>query len=475
MALRYYSNTAVATTLAAPISGSDTSMVVTTASGLPGSFPYTMIVDYGASTQEVVEVSAAAGTTLTISRGVDNTSAQAHGLAAVVVHGITKRDVSEPNSHIAATTNEHGLSGGAAVVGTTQAQTLTNKTMSGASNTFTALPAANVTGNLSGVSSVTSSGAISGTTITGSGAVSGTTITGSSTVTGTALIPTGLTGATTASRYVGGTATVAPTTGTFNTGDFEVVATGKIFVCTTGGTPGTWTNVGSLYLPLAGGTLSGGLTGTTGVFSSSMAADSLAATNAITGRNATLTGASDIVQLSVKGNATQTSNLVEFKDSTNALVASVTNTALINHGANGVPFVEWSKSANQSLANSTTTQITWDTADSNRRSFGSPGGTITIPAGYGGVYTITVFGRFAANATGFRLLLLDIDGVTPVHMRVPAVVTAAQPTDLVITCTQLLTAGQVIQAQAFQNSGGALNLEFSAAVKSRIQLVRLGN
>jgi len=62
----------------------------------------------------------------------------------------------------------------------------------------------------------------------------------SSTVTGTALIPAGLTGATTATRYVGGTATVAPTTGTFVIGDYVISQNAKLWVCTAGGSPGTW-------------------------------------------------------------------------------------------------------------------------------------------------------------------------------------------------------------------------------------------
>lgn len=43
------------------------------------------------------------------------------------------------DAHIAASTNVHGLSGGAAVVGTTSTQTLTNKTIDGGSNTITGL------------------------------------------------------------------------------------------------------------------------------------------------------------------------------------------------------------------------------------------------------------------------------------------------------------------------------------------------
>lgn len=59
-----------------------------------------------------------------------------------------------------------------------------------------------------------------------------------------ALAPTGLTGATAASRYVGATASGAPASGTFLLGDFAVDQTGKIWICTTAGTPGTWTAAG---------------------------------------------------------------------------------------------------------------------------------------------------------------------------------------------------------------------------------------
>ena len=52
--------------------------------------------------------------------------------------------------------------------------------------------------------------------------------------------PTGLTGATAASRYVGGIASGAPTSGTFAIGDQVTDQTGKIWICTSAGTPGTW-------------------------------------------------------------------------------------------------------------------------------------------------------------------------------------------------------------------------------------------
>ena len=63
------------------------------------------------------------------------------------------------------------------------------------------------------------------------------------TITGTALIPTGLGNATAATRYVGGTASVAPTSGTFLVGDYVVTQNAKIFVCITAGSPGTWSQI----------------------------------------------------------------------------------------------------------------------------------------------------------------------------------------------------------------------------------------
>lgn len=55
---------------------------------------------------------------------------------------------------------------------------------------------------------------------------------------------TGLTGATQASRYVGATTSGAPVSGTFLNGDFIIARDGQVWVCTAGGTPGTWSQAG---------------------------------------------------------------------------------------------------------------------------------------------------------------------------------------------------------------------------------------
>ena len=69
------------------------------------------------------------------------------------------------------------------------------------------------------------------------------------TMTGQLVVPdlsvSGLTGAVAGTRIVGGTTTGAPTTGTWVVGDQANDQTGKIWICTTAGTPGTWTQVGN--------------------------------------------------------------------------------------------------------------------------------------------------------------------------------------------------------------------------------------
>ena len=56
----------------------------------------------------------------------------------------------------------------------------------------------------------------------------------------------GLTGAVAGCRIVGATATGAPTTGTFQVGDAVITRDGHFMVCTIAGTPGTWTDAGSV-------------------------------------------------------------------------------------------------------------------------------------------------------------------------------------------------------------------------------------
>lgn len=137
--MRYYSSVAQPMQLTANLSSSAVSMSVSTVAGLPASTPFTLVIDRGSASEEIVTVTLVAGTTLTITRGEDGTSAQSHTAGALVRHMVTARDVREPQQHIDATTGVHGLSPGVGLVGTSQTQTLTNKTISGTNNVVTGL------------------------------------------------------------------------------------------------------------------------------------------------------------------------------------------------------------------------------------------------------------------------------------------------------------------------------------------------
>jgi len=166
---RNYSSTAVETSLQSSIpaqsqGASNTSFIVASVSGFP-SVPFTLVIDPDTSKEEVLTVTAASSTTLTVTRGEDSTQAVAHSAGAVVRHGVSGRDFREEQTHIAARgydidqaildlanqTHVHGLAAGdGSVVGTAKSQTLTNKTLTSPTITGTGSIAGTFTGNLTG-------------------------------------------------------------------------------------------------------------------------------------------------------------------------------------------------------------------------------------------------------------------------------------------------------------------------------------
>lgn len=75
----------------------------------------------------------------------------------------------------------------------------------------------------------------------------------------------GLTGATQATRFVGGTTSGHPTTGTFAVGDFAIDQSGSLWICITAGTPGTWVALGSSSGNIPSGGTAGQVVGYGGV------------------------------------------------------------------------------------------------------------------------------------------------------------------------------------------------------------------
>jgi hypothetical protein len=222
--------------------------------GSAGNFIVT--VDQFLTTEERILCSARSGAVFTVAsggRGYNGTTAQIHGTNAPILHTSDAQDFDEANQ-VAVQTLGAITAQGDLLVG------------SSANNLVKLAKGANGTFLQAGASTL-------GYTAFGSGGTTGIAAAGAD---GTSINPArydhthaglgqplGLTGAVTPTRYVGATAGGAPGSGTFVAGDFIVDTTGKMFVCTVGGSPGTWVNVftpgNADYLAVA----SGGLTGAT--------------------------------------------------------------------------------------------------------------------------------------------------------------------------------------------------------------------
>ena len=156
---RYYSSTAVTTTLAASIGASDTSLQVASSSGFPSSYPFTLLLEKDSANEEIVTVLAIVGSAYTVTRGVDGTSARAHSAGTSVEHGVSALDFTDFRSHQAAAANVHDIGATASVVGTDTTQTLTNKTL-----TSPTINAATVSGAVTSTATITG-GTVNPTTL----------------------------------------------------------------------------------------------------------------------------------------------------------------------------------------------------------------------------------------------------------------------------------------------------------------------
>jgi len=171
---RNFSATAIETTLVNSMTSAATgdttpSVSVVSVSGFPSTVPYTLILGPDTNKEEVVTVTAASSTTLTITRGQDNTQAVAHAAGTSVRHGVSARDFKEEQTHQAARgydadtailsnaglTHVHGLqTGDGSVVGADQLVTLTRKTL-----TTPTINGATLTGTVTSTASIVVSGA----------------------------------------------------------------------------------------------------------------------------------------------------------------------------------------------------------------------------------------------------------------------------------------------------------------------------
>lgn len=115
------------------------------ATGFPASVPFIIALDYGTPSEEIALVTAVAGLSFTVTRGYDGTSATSHNTGAPVRHTWTAMDGNDSRAHEGSAVGVHGISGLSSVVGTTDVQTLTNKTL-----TAPAISGGSIAGNVTG-------------------------------------------------------------------------------------------------------------------------------------------------------------------------------------------------------------------------------------------------------------------------------------------------------------------------------------
>jgi hypothetical protein len=138
MPVRKYTSRSQQTTLTAPATSGATTFYVTNATTLLGdvagaslstSSTFCIVIDPDTALEEICDVTTVSSNVLQVVRGQDGSSAQDHSSGAVIRHMVIGRDLRDSNTHIMASTNVHGLAVGSAVVGTTDSQTVSNKTL----------------------------------------------------------------------------------------------------------------------------------------------------------------------------------------------------------------------------------------------------------------------------------------------------------------------------------------------------------
>lgn len=145
---------------------------------------------------------------------------------------------------------------------------------------------------------------------------------------------------------------------------------------------------------------------------------------------------------------------------------ATTNVFARNVTANGFgDAVLVQRSTSQSIPNAALTDVLHDTDlsdNNNMHDEVTVGGTAPLFGFAPGVYTVNATVTFASNATGFRQVsLVRSDGVEIATQRVAAI--SGSVSIVNVSGSALLTAGQSMKVQVYQDSGGGLNITGAAA------------
>jgi hypothetical protein len=149
-------------------------------------------------------------------------------------------------------------------------------------------------------------------------------------------------------------------------------------------------------------------------------------------------------------------------------------TSWVTIGGSGSVFVGCSvtRTAAQSIANTTYTAIAFTTEDYDTDAIhdNSTNNTrLTVPSGKGGKWQITGPVTFA-NGTGYRIVRIYKNGVGLISLSSAPTVSGDNTTGVVSNVFNL-SAGDYLEVFVYQNSGGALNVQFA---DTSVQFTYLG-
>jgi hypothetical protein len=116
--------------------------------------------------------------------------------------------------------------------------------------------------------------------------------------------------------------------------------------------------------------------------------------------------------------------------------------------------------SSQSIATATNSSVALDSERydvGNCHSTTTNNSRLTVPAGGGGIYHIGGAATFASNATGIRIVWILYNGTTRISEQdAPSV--SANTCSLQVSCDYKLAAGDYVELQAYQTSGGLLSV-----------------
>lgn len=126
----------------------------------------------------------------------------------------------------------------------------------------------------------------------------------------------------------------------------------------------------------------------------------------------------------------------------------------------GPPLVQVTLTADQAIASTTETPISWGSAPRNPNTMWSAGNPtrLTVPAGQGGLYLICGTIAFQVSGTGGRALHARVNGAGN-YIRLgstPGISTIHS--EMSLSVPLILAAGDYVEINAWQNSGGSLNI-----------------